>query len=71
MTPWQPDRTDEDFFRTSRRPSKSATCEKDLGAGFETQVLSLLMQTLAGFLSGIIRQNWNDTEKISMAPAQG
>ena len=24
-----------------------------------------------GFLSGIIRQNWNDTEKISMAPAQG
>ena len=24
-----------------------------------------------GFLSGIIRQNWNDTEKTSMAPAQG
>ena len=24
-----------------------------------------------GFLSGITRQNWNDTEKISMAPAQG
>ena len=24
-----------------------------------------------GFPSGIIRQNWNDTEKISMAPAQG
>ena len=24
-----------------------------------------------GFLSGIIRQNWNDTEKISMASAQG
>ena len=24
-----------------------------------------------GFLSGIIRQNWNGTEKISMAPAQG
>ena len=24
-----------------------------------------------GFLSGIIRQNWNDTENISMAPAQG
>ena len=28
MTSWQPDRTDADFFRTSRRPSKSATCEK-------------------------------------------
>ena len=24
-----------------------------------------------GFPSGIIRYNWNDTEKISMAPAQG
>ena len=24
-----------------------------------------------GFLSEIIGQNWNDTEKISMAPAQG
>ena len=24
-----------------------------------------------GFPSGIIRSNWNDTEKISMAPAQG
>jgi hypothetical protein len=24
-----------------------------------------------GFPSGIIRQSWNDTEKISMAPAQG
>ncbi len=24
-----------------------------------------------GFPSGIIRQNWNDTEKISMALAQG
>ena len=25
----------------------------------------------AGFPSGIIRYNWNDTEKFSMAPAQG
>ena len=25
----------------------------------------------SGFPSGIIRSNWNDTEKISMAPAQG
>ena len=24
-----------------------------------------------GFPSGIIRQNWNDTEKIGMTPAQG
>ena len=24
-----------------------------------------------GFPSGIIRYNWNDTEKFSMAPAQG
>ena len=26
---------------------------------------------LSGFPSGIIRENWNGTEKISMAPAQG
>ena len=26
---------------------------------------------LRGFPSGIIRSDWNDTEKISMAPAQG
>ena len=25
----------------------------------------------SGFPSGIIRENWNDTENISMAPAQG
>ena len=24
-----------------------------------------------GFPSGIIRQTWNDTENVSMAPAQG
>ena len=28
-------------------------------------------QTRNGFPSGIIRQNWNETEKISTAPAQG
>ena len=32
--------------------------------------LALRMQDL-GFPSGIIRQSWNDTEKICMAPAQG
>ena len=26
---------------------------------------------LFGFLSGILRENWKDTDKISMAPAQG
>ena len=31
----------------------------------------LVNKMAVGFLSGIIRQNWNDTEKISMAPAQG
>ena len=40
------------------------------GAAFRTKQ-SLLDVFALGFLSGIIRQNWNDTEKISMAPAQG
>ena len=34
-------------------------------------VLTVDQHYVIGFLSGIIRQNWNDTEKISMAPAQG
>ena len=33
--------------------------------------IGLVYKMVFGFLSGIIRQNWNDTEKISMAPAQG
>ena len=35
------------------------------------QMISYSIKRRAGFPSGIIRQNWNDTEKISMAPAQG
>ena len=31
-------------------------------------VLTVDQHYVIGFLSGIIRQNWNDTEKISMAP---
>ena len=36
------------------------------------QVSSILLHVLwIGTPSGVIRKNWNDTEKISMAPAQG
>ena len=33
--------------------------------------IKLLVVSIVGFPSGIIREHWNDTEKISMAPAQG
>ena len=51
------------------------SCYLSVGAGMLCRC-SVLKSTLCtshnpGFLSGIIRQNWNDTEKISMAPAQG
>ena len=40
--------------------------------GFDfSQILQPEGWNSQGFPSGIIRQNWNDTEKISMAPAQG
>ena len=47
--------------------------EQEQGGGRKDRVemLSALPFASIGFLSGIIRQNWNDTEKISMAPAQG
>ena len=34
-------------------------------------IMSSVNKMAFGVLSGLIRQNWNDTEKISMAPAQG
>ena len=47
--------------------------EQEQGGGRKVKVemLDALPFWFVGFLSGIIRQNWNDTEKISMAPAQG
>ena len=72
MTPWQPARSDADFFTTSRRPGKSATCQTGLvDQTIMHKVCHNCSLNTDGFLSGIIRQNWNDTEKISMAPAQG
>ena len=38
---------------------------------WELYDITLLLIRSLGFPSGIIRKNWNDTEKISMAPAQG
>ena len=34
-------------------------------------IVSAKSPHVRGFPSGIIRKNWNDAEKLSMAPAQG
>ena len=40
-------------------------------ANRKTHIIHLSRETGRGLSSGIIRQNWSDTEQNSMAPAQG
>ena len=57
----------------SRSAGRGCGSNAGVAGGWITQTPSSgdALFTNLGFLSGIIRQNWNDTEKISMAPAQG
>ena len=57
----------------SRPAGRGCGSNAGVAGGWTTQTPSSgdALFTNLGFLSGIIRQNWNDTEKISMAPAQG
>ena len=64
MTPWVPV-----CFRAFRPPLPGRLAKKQKRCHCHC-VLTIGQQSCLGFLSGIIRQNWNDTEKISMAPAQ-
>ena len=60
------------FGLTSKRPSTAATCQLEQACCAEDLCQRAHFPiSYPGFLSGIIRQNWNDTEKISMATAQG
>ena len=40
-------------------------------SGMKASFIRKKKRAMSGSPSGVIRQNWNDTEKISMAPAQG
>ena len=73
MTPAPPFRFARALGLVGERPRNSATYRRGQ-ARWPSKVcrdLSTWALFHFGFLSGIIRQNWNDAEKISMAPAQG
>jgi len=55
------------------RLSQSDVCEFTTPAEHNTKLClrSLFVHIIYCPLRGDIRKNWNDTEKISMAPAQG